>query len=124
MALGKLDWAIVAVMAAGLLWIEHAHRSIVGTPAAAKVPPSAASVCPDTDDVPFSTDCIKFINGGVLPDLHSRPSAPVALPDARDGAELRAPACPASNENAPYSANCIKFLSGWYWQANPAESTP
>jgi hypothetical protein len=128
MALSKLDLAVVAVMAAGMLWIEHEHRIIIGTPAAVEIAPPGASVCPDTDDVPFSADCIAFIDGGVMPDIQSgartAASAPVASLDGPERSALDAPACPSSNENAPYSAACIKFLSGWYWQANPIENAP
>jgi hypothetical protein len=126
--LSRFDLALVTVIAAGLLWIEHEHRIIIATPAAAEIAPPAASVCPDTDDVPFSADCIKFIDGGVLPDIHlpasAASSATAASPDAHGRAELHAPACPPSNENASYSADCIQFLSGWYWQAIPTESAP
>jgi hypothetical protein len=126
MVLSKLDLALVAVIAAGLFRVEHAHRIVIATPAAAEVMPPAASVCPDTDDVPFSADCIRFIDGGILPDIHARKSATAGVlsSKAHGRADLHAPACPASNENAPYSADCLKFLSGWYWQANPSESAP
>jgi hypothetical protein len=124
-ALPRIDVAIVAVIAAGMLWIEHGHRIVVATPAAVDAAQSAASLCPDTDDVPFSTDCIKFIDGGVLPDIHSRKNAavsrPVAASDVHGHDGLHVPACPPSNENAPYSEACIKFISGWYWQADSAE---
>jgi hypothetical protein len=61
MAFSKLDLAIVAVVAGGLLWIEHDHRIVIGSPEAA---PPTASVCPDSDSVPFSAACIAFIDGG------------------------------------------------------------
>jgi hypothetical protein len=115
MAVSKLDWAAAVVMAAALLRIEHGHRIVIGTPAAAP----AASVCPATDDVPFSADCLKFIDGGVSPDRHARLTVVAVSPDAH--ADPHVTACPASNENAPYSAGCIKFLSGPDWQANPAD---
>jgi hypothetical protein len=128
MVLSKLDLAIVAVVAAGLVWIEHEHRIIIATPAAAEAAPPAASICPDDDSVPFSADCIAYIDGGVLPDTHPRLRAaaapPAVSPDAQGRAELQAPACPPSNENAPYSAQCIRFLSGWYWHADPTEVAP
>jgi hypothetical protein len=117
MAVSKLDWAAVVVMAAALLRIEHGHRIVIGTPAAAA--PPAASVCPATDDVPFSADCIKFIDGSASPDRHAQLTVVAVSPDAH--ADPRVAACPASNENAPYSASCIKFLSGPDWQANPAD---
>ena len=126
MALSKLDLAVVAALSVGLLWIEHEHRVIVATPVAAEEAPSAASVCPETDDVPFSADCITFINGGVLRDVSSKLNtrAPTASPDTQQHAQLRGPACPPSNENAPYSADCLRFLSGWYWQASPTQGAP
>jgi hypothetical protein len=125
MALSKLDLAAVAALAVGLLWIEHEHRIIIATPAAAEAAPSTASVCPDTDDVPFSEDCIAFINGGALPDVQSNPNTRTAAasPDAQR-AESRGRACPSSNENAPYSADCLKFLSGRYWEASPTHDAP
>jgi hypothetical protein len=119
MAVSKLDLAAAVVMAAVLLRIEHDHRIVIGPPAAAA--PPAASVCPATDDVPFSADCIRFIDGGTLPDRHARLIVVAVSPDARP--DPHAAACPASNENAPYSANCIKFLSGPDWQANPTDET-
>jgi hypothetical protein len=78
MALSKLDLAAVAALAVGLLWIEHEHRIIIATPAVAEAASSAASVCPETDDVPFSADCIAFISGSALPDARSKLNTPVA----------------------------------------------
>jgi hypothetical protein len=122
MAVSKLDVAVVAVMAVALLRLEHGHRIVIGTPAPAEAAPQAAAVCPATDDVPFSADCIKFIDGGTWPDRQARLNVLVVTSDARGRAASLGPACPASNENAPYSANCIKFLSGAYWQATPTEA--
>jgi hypothetical protein len=126
MAFSKLDLALVAVIAVGLLWIEHEHRVFIGTPAAAEVAPPAASPCPVRDDVPFSADCIAFIGGRASRHDHVRTSAAAGAsasavtPDA----EQHGPPCPASNEDAPYSARCLRFLSGWYWQANPPANAP
>jgi hypothetical protein len=126
MSLSKLDLAVTAALAVGLLWIEHEHRIILATPAAAEAAVSAASVCPETDDVPFSADCIAFIDGGVLPNVRSEPNTDgaAALSDAQQRAELHRPACPSSNENAPYSADCIKFLSGPYWSLGLNQDAP
>ncbi len=128
MVLSKLDVAFVLAVAAGLLWIEHNNRVVIGTPAAAEGAPPAASVCPNRDDVPFSMACIKFIDGGVLPAMHPpvRPVAdvPAVSSGGRGSAESQGPACPPSNENAPYSAKCIRFMSGWFWQPYPTASTP
>ena len=118
MALGKFAPAIVAVVAVGMLWIEHGHRIVVATPASADDTPATAA-CPDSDSVPFSADCIAFIEGGAASNIRAITAA--RPPEVADPAS---PACPASNENAPYSARCIKFLSGWYWQPNPADRAP
>jgi hypothetical protein len=117
MVLSKFDLTIVVVVAVGMLWIERGHRISIATPIAAETP--AASACPDKDSVPFSADCIAFIDGGVSAAARTRmsvvASAPTASPDAP---------CPPNNENSPYSARCIKFLSGWYWQPNPTDRAP
>jgi hypothetical protein len=126
-ALSKLDLAAVAALALALLWIEHDHRIIIGTPAAAEVA-KAAPVCPDTDDVPFSADCLAFIGARAQAALAPRPNAaPLALPalsGVRERMAADKPACPPSNENAPYSASCLRFLSGWYWQPDAAARLP
>jgi hypothetical protein len=99
-ALSKLDLALVAIAAAGLIWIEHNHRIVIGL-AAADAPAPTASVCPKTDDVPYSAECIKFIGGGV---------APVMLSSA-----VRAqPRCPPGNAGAPDGDSCIRDLSVGY----------
>jgi len=118
MTLSKLDLAVVAAVAVGLLWIEHEHRIFIGTPAAAEA--GAPSACPDKDSVPFDAACIAFIGGGVD---NVRPSVEAA-PDGQARGDSHTPACPPSNENAPYSARCIKFLSGWFWQALPSANQP
>jgi hypothetical protein len=119
MVLSKLDLAIVAVVAAAMVWVEHENRIIITTPAAAEAAP-ASTVCPEKDSVPFSADCLTFIGGGA-PAVRARTvaaEAPAAPADPHEAA------CPASNENGPYSARCLKFMSGWYWHPNPAERTP
>jgi hypothetical protein len=107
MALSKLDLALVAIAAAGLIWIEHNHRIAIGSLAAAEAVTPAASVCPKTDDAPFSSECIKFIGGGVSPKTASRqPAAPAMLSArAETRAKLRTP-CPPSNESAPDGDSC------------------
>src|SRR5271157_2305051 len=109
-----------------MLWVEHEHRISIGTAAAAAVAPPAASVCSETDDVPFSADCIAFIDGSVSADVRLAVSAVghavAPSPAAQRPEGSRVPACPVSNENGPYSANCITFLSGWYW--HPEDSAP
>jgi hypothetical protein len=112
MALSKFDLALVAIVAAGLIWIEHSHRVAIGTLAAAEAVTPAASVCPKTDDAPFSPECIKFISGGALPVTGSRPTASPAVLSARDErrAKFRALPCPPS-ESAPDGDSCFRYPS-------------
>jgi hypothetical protein len=127
MAFSRIDLTIIAVVAVGMLWIEQEHRVFI-SPADAESERPASSVCPDTDDVPFSAECIKFIDGGVLPDIHARQSGSVsrhaAMSDSRARPDPHGPARPPSNENGPYSAACIQFMSGWYWQADSTGGAP
>ena len=111
MALSKLDLVLVAVAAAGLIWVEHNHRVVIGPLAAAE--PSAApaaAVCPKTDDAPYSAECIKFIGGGVSPAMVS------ALASAR--AVDANPPCPPGNEGAPDGDSCIRNPSVGYAHAD------
>lgn len=99
MALSKLDLALVAIAAAGLIWIEHNHRVVIGPLAAAEAPAPAASVCPKTDDAPYSAECIKFIGGGVVPAMLS-------------GSTVRAESrCRPGSQGAPDGDSCIRDLS-------------
>lgn len=110
MALSKVDLALVAIAAASLFWIEHNHRVVIGPLTAVEAAPPAASVCPKTDDVPFSPECIKFIGGGVSPVVGPRPPAPSAMLSARveRDAEIRTPPCPRRDEGAPDGDSCFR----------------
>ncbi len=106
MALSKLDLMLVAVAAAGLIWVEHNHRVVIGPLAAAE--PSAApaaAVCPKTDDAPYSAECIKFIGGGVAPVMVSAGAVDANSP------------CPPGNEGAPDGDTCIRNPSVGYAHA-------
>ncbi len=123
MALCKLELALVAVIAAGLIAIEREHRIVIGMSAATEAAPPAGLICPATDAVPMSAACMKFVGNGASPDIQSRPSAAAdALPESPDPEQrtdpLAGPACPPSNEYAPYSARFLRFISGWFWRAN------
>ena len=96
MALSKLDLVLVAIVAAGLAWIEHNHRIVIQPLAAAEAAAPAASVCPKTDDVPYSAECIKFIGGSAV------------LATLSAGAADTEPRCPPGNEGAPDGDSCIR----------------
>jgi len=97
MALSKVDLALAAITAAGLIWIEHNHRIVIGPLAAAEAPAPGASVCPMTDDAPYSAECIKFIGG----------AAPAMLSASAVRTE---PRCPPGNEGAPDGDSCVRYL--------------
>jgi hypothetical protein len=72
MTVAKLNLVILAAAAAGMLWVEHSHRIKIEASAPAEVASRAAAVCPENESVPFSTDCMMFIDGGARPDIHLR----------------------------------------------------
>ena len=121
----KLDLAVIVASVAGaVLWIEHGHRIDLATPTGAAFAAPVATVCPDNDNVPYSADCIVFMQGGAASDLHWPAQTAVSTSVAAGPGETPEPACPSNNENVPYSAACIRFMSGWFWQANAAERAP
>jgi hypothetical protein len=104
MALSKLDLALVAIAAAGLIWIERNHRIVIEPLAAEASAP--ASVCPKTDDAPYSAECIKFIGGGIA----GPRAAPATLSAGVERrTELRT-LCPPS-ESAPDGDSCFRYPS-------------
>jgi hypothetical protein len=112
--------SIAAFIAAAVLWIEHGNRIDSDTPVGAANAAPAGTVCPDSENVPYSADCIAFMQGDVASEVRvslREPAKylPVTPTQAVGSAEALGAPCP-SNENAPYSANCIRFLSGWFWQ--------
>ena len=71
----KLNLVIVAAAAGGLLWIEHAQRIRIDAPAPAEIAARDAAICPQNESVPFSPDCMTFIQGVAGSDLRSRVGA-------------------------------------------------
>jgi hypothetical protein len=70
MVVARLHLIIIAVVAGGALWIEQAHRIKIESPIAAEVAGHAA--CPANESVPFSADCMAFIQGGVASEVSRR----------------------------------------------------
>ena len=71
----KLNLVIVAAAAGGLLWIEHAQRIRIELPAPAEIAARGAAICPENESVPFSADCMTFIQGAAGPDTRPRVGA-------------------------------------------------
>jgi hypothetical protein len=119
--ISKLDLAVLAAaIAAGMLSIEHAGRIAADAPQAAELAASGAAVCPDNENLPYSADCIAFMQGGSRPDLR-RPANAAHSGLAATARAVAGPACPAHNENAPYSSECLDFLSGWFWRPDSGD---
>ena len=70
MVVGKLNLVILATAVGGVLWIEHANRIKIEPPTEAVE--RNVAVCPENESVPFSADCMKFIQGGVGSAVHLR----------------------------------------------------
>jgi len=83
MVVSRIDLLIIAASAGGVLWIEHANRIRIETSTPAEVAQLDTAVCPENESVPFSADCMAFIQGGVGSDVRRRlNAADGALPDS------------------------------------------
>jgi hypothetical protein len=125
--LRRLDLtAIALVVAVAMLWIERGHRIVTDAPTPTELAAlAAARVCPDSESVPYSGDCIIFMLGNAGRDARRQarvePTPTTARPSRMQHLEkassARWPACP-DNDNVPYSAGCLAFLTGGFWQPN------
>jgi hypothetical protein len=132
--LSKLDLAIVVTLVAGCaFWIERGQRVVIDAPTQSELAAAAAiaaAACPDSDNTPYSMDCIRFMSGkswhaistGAAPD--SQPARP-----ARASLPAAASPCP-ERDDVPYSDGCLAYLQGatalgmrWRIRA-PAAPTP
>jgi hypothetical protein len=83
----KLNLVILVALAGGMLWIEHAHRITIEASAPVEVAGREAASCPENESVPFSADCMTFIQGGAESDVRW-PAI------AGDGASVESPELP------------------------------
>ena len=83
----RLNLAILAAAAAGVVWIEHAHRTRIEISTPAEIAGRNATICPENESVPFSADCMMFIQRGVVSDARLRENA-------ADGALAESPELP------------------------------
>jgi hypothetical protein len=82
------------------------------------------AACPSSDSVPYSADCLAFLEGVGAPPagwlMRPARSAPAAFSDGRkriepDQVAVSGRVCP-DNDNQPYGDSCITFLTGWFWR--------
>ena len=84
----RFNVLLLAAIAGGVLWIEHAHRITIEASAPAELAGRDAAPCPANESVPFSADCLTFIQGaGVRFDVR-RPG------NAVDAASVDSPELP------------------------------
>jgi hypothetical protein len=83
MVVSKRSLAILAAAVGGVIWIEHAHRITIRSPAPAEVAGLNTPACPENESVPFSADCMMYIQGGAGSEVRPRLNAdPAALADS------------------------------------------
>jgi hypothetical protein len=83
MVVSKLNLVILAAAAGGVAWIEHTHRITIAMRPPAKVAVASTPACPENESVPFSADCMRYIQGGAGSEVHPRLNAvDAALPDS------------------------------------------
>jgi hypothetical protein len=58
---------VLALIAGGALWIEHSHRIRITASASVETSALPAATCPDNESVPFSPECMAFIQGTYQP---------------------------------------------------------
>jgi hypothetical protein len=113
--LSKLDLAIVVALVAGCaFWIERGQRVVIDAPTQSELAAAAAvaaAACPDSDSMPYSMDCIRFMSGtswqaivDAAADLQPARPAQASLP------AVSSP-CP-ERDDVPYSDACLAYLQG------------
>jgi hypothetical protein len=113
--LSKLDLAIVVALVAGCaFWIERGQRVVIDAPTQSELAAAvvAAAACPDSDGMPYSMDCIRFMSGTSWHAIstgaaaNSQPARP-----AQAGLPAASPPCP-ERDDLPYSDGCLAYLQG------------
>jgi hypothetical protein len=59
--ISKLSLLLIAALVGGALLIEHGNRIRIEAKAPAERPPGVATACPFNESVPFSPECMDFI---------------------------------------------------------------
>ena len=61
---------VIAVVGAGMLWLENRHRVVIEPPIHPELAQVGATACPDSDTVPYSASSLAFLKGGRDTDVH------------------------------------------------------
>jgi hypothetical protein len=112
--LSKLDLAIVVALVAGCaFWIERGQRVVIDAPTQSELAAAAAEVaCPDSDSMPYSMDCIRFMSGTSWHAI-STGAAADSQPARPGGANSPAASSPCpERDDLPYSDACLAYLQG------------
>jgi hypothetical protein len=97
-----------------LTWVERGHRVSIHAPTVAEIVyRDAAAGCPSNDSEPYTTSCLEFLGGSVMPARHQRTS----LVESETWSAGDSRACP-DNDDKPYPPACVRFMSGWFWRAD------
>jgi hypothetical protein len=86
MVVSKLNLVIIASIAGAALWIEHGNHINIQPAAPATSEGQPMGACPQNESVPFSAECMAFIQGGL--DAGTRPQLNAADSALADSPEL------------------------------------
>lgn len=115
--MSKLDLAIVVTLAAGCaFWIERGQRVVIDAPTQSELAAAAAvaaAACPDSDSMPYSMDCIRFMSGTSWHAVSTVGTAADSQPARPAGASSPAGSSPCpERDDRPYSDACLVYLQG------------
>ena len=115
--MSKLDLAIVVALVAGCaFWIERGQRVFIDAPTQSELAAAAAvaaSACPDSDSMPYSMDCIRFMSGTSWQAMPTAGAAADSKPARPAEASLPAGSSPCPDrDTVPYSDECLAYLQG------------
>jgi hypothetical protein len=75
MVVSKLSLVIIVSIAGAVLWIEHGNHVNIRRAAPAEIEAQATPACPENESVPFSAECMVFIQGGLNTEIRPRLNA-------------------------------------------------
>jgi hypothetical protein len=67
MLITRFNVFVLAAIAGGAMWIEHTHRIRIIASASVETSAQPTQACPANESVPFSPECMEFIQGTYQP---------------------------------------------------------